>query len=339
MCDGVHIRLFPNLSNRLAYQFQLFLPVGFGDYLARHAAAFDVAHVHACRNLPGVIAARHFGKAGVPYVLAPNGTAPIIERRRAAKRAFDAIAGDQVVARASKVLAVSNAERRQLCSLGIGESSIRLIPNPIDGPEPAAVRSRGAFRRKHGLAAHPVVLFLGQLTPRKRVDVLVRAVARLRNPDVRLVIAGNDRGAGHDVRSAVRRLGLSSRTLFTGLLCAAERLEALADADVVVYASEHEVFGLVPLEALSTGTPVVVADDSGCGEIVRVIGGGQLVPVGDEQALADAIALVLASPDDWRSAAQQAAVRARAAFGEEKVCAQVEELYAELIIGSSRHAR
>src|SRR5262249_26257302 len=156
--------------------------------------------------------------------------------------------------------------------------------------------------------------FLGQLTPRKRIDVLVAAVARLHRSDVRLVIAGNDRGAGRTVRSAVRRHGLSGRTLFTGLLCRAERLEALADAVVVVYASEHEVFGLVPMEALSTGTPVVVADDSGCGEIVRSIGGGQVVPVGDEQALADAIERVLASPDDWRRDAAQAAARAKTNF-------------------------
>ena len=72
-----------------------------------------------------------------------------------------------------------------------------------------------------------------------------------------------------------------------------ERLEALADADVVVYPSEHEVFGLVPLEAILSGTPVVVADDSGCAEVVGAIDGGQIVPLGDAAALADAIERVL----------------------------------------------
>jgi glycosyltransferase involved in cell wall biosynthesis len=331
----VTVRIFPNVSNRLAYHFQVFLPIGLRAYLDRQAAAFDVAHVHACRNVPGVMAAHRLRKAGVPYVLAPNGTAPIIERRRLAKRAFDAIAGRQVIAGASRVLAVSNAERRQLRRLGIEESAIRLIPNPLDRLEGNTIKVRGAFRRKFGLGADPVILFLGQLTPRKRIDVLVRAVAHLNRTTVRLVIAGNDRGAGRTVQSVVRCLGLGGRTIFTGLLCAAERLEALADADVVVYASENEVFGLVPLEALSTGTPVVVADDSGCGEIVRAIGGGRVVPVGDERALAGAIEHVLASPDEWRAAAEQAAARAKANFGEEKVCEQMEELYAEMISGPS----
>src|SRR5438876_562202 len=54
--SGVVVRVFPNVSNRLAYQ-QLFVPLGLGDYLKRSAGAFDVAHLHACRNLPGVIAA------------------------------------------------------------------------------------------------------------------------------------------------------------------------------------------------------------------------------------------------------------------------------------------
>jgi hypothetical protein len=50
--DGVHLEVFPNLSNHLAYHLQLFLPVGLEKYLRRHAGTFDVAHLHACRNLP-----------------------------------------------------------------------------------------------------------------------------------------------------------------------------------------------------------------------------------------------------------------------------------------------
>ena len=132
-------------------------------------------------------------------------------------------------------------------------------------------------------------MFLGKLTPRKRVDVLVRAFAQLQRRDAWLVIAGNDMGAGGDTRSLVRSLGLEARTVFTGLLRGQERLDALADADVVVYPSQDEVFGLVPLEALLSGTPVIVAGDSGCGEIVSQTGGGQVVPLGDVDALARAI--------------------------------------------------
>src|SRR5262249_3172646 len=91
--DGGVLRAFPNVSNRLAYQTQLFIPIGLGKYLRRSAGTFDVAHLHACRNLPGAIAARHLRKAGVPYVLAPNGTALRLERRLFAKRVFDVAVG------------------------------------------------------------------------------------------------------------------------------------------------------------------------------------------------------------------------------------------------------
>src|SRR5205823_1772666 len=117
--EGVDVHVFPNFSNRLAYRLQLFLPLGFHEFMARHAAAFDVAHVHACRNMPGVIAAHHLRRARVPYVLAPNGTAPLIERRRLAKRVFDMAIGRQVLLGATRVLAVSNPERRQLEDLGV----------------------------------------------------------------------------------------------------------------------------------------------------------------------------------------------------------------------------
>src|SRR6185436_16167317 len=100
------------------------------------------------------------------------------------------------------------------------------------------------------------------MTPRKRLDVLVDAFAMLEPRTSRLVIAGNDMGAGDHARARVRSHRLEERVTFAGLLHGSERLHALADADVVVYPGEHEVFGLVAIEALLCGTPVVVADDS-----------------------------------------------------------------------------
>jgi glycosyltransferase involved in cell wall biosynthesis len=330
--DGVVIRVFPNASNWAAYRFQAFLPLGLRKYLADHAGAFDVAHIHACRNVPGLLAARYLNRAGVPYVLAPNGTAPIIERRQWAKRTFDALVGPSVILSAARVLAVSEAERRQLLDTGMPIHAIRTVPNPVDLREFVQPIEKGRFRRRFKLTGVPVVLFLGKLTPRKRVDTLIEAFARTQSP-ARLVIAGNDMGAARQLRQLVDRLGLAGRTEFTGLLSGRDRLEALADADVVVYASEYEVFGLVPLEALLTGTPVIVADDSGCGELIRSVGGGLVVPVGRSDALAAAIDNVLVRSSEWRLAAADAGGRVRSTYGEEVVCSRLEEVYAEVAPG------
>ena len=121
-----------------------------------------------------------------------------------------------------------------------------------------------------------------------------------------------------------------SRTRFMGLLQGAERIELLADADLVVYPSEHEIFGLVPLEALLVGTPVVVSDDSGCGEVVRQVGGGLVVP-GRVADLARAIDRLLARPQEWRAAARAAATDVRVRFGAATIGAQLEALYGEVM--------
>ena len=329
--DGVAVYVFPNLSNRLAYHLQFFVPVGLDRYMADHASSFDVAHLHAHRNLPGVIAARHLRAAGVPYVLAPNGTAPRIERRRLAKLAFDVLAGHRVLNAATRVLAVTDSERQQLRKLGVRSQAIDVVPNPIDLDEFSVRVAPGAFRRRIGVNGTPLVLFLGKLTPRKRLDVLVRAFARLRRPDARLVVAGNDMGAGAAAEALSRSLGLNERTIFTGLLRERERLEALADADVLVYPSQNEIFGLVPLESLLVGTPVVVAGDSGCGEVVRATGGGEVVPAGDVDALAAAIDGVLKAPAHWKAAAAAAAGRVRSSYGAGAVCSQLEHLYNDIV--------
>lgn len=333
------VRIFPNISNRLAYHWQFFTPVGLGRYLRDAAVNLDVAHLHACHNLPGVIAARELGRAGVPYVLSPNGTAAPIERRILAKRVFAATIGRHVVAGAARVLAVSQAERRQLLAMGIPAAHVDVVPNPLDLDEyePAAEPRR--FRAAHDLGDGRLVLFLGKLTPRKGCDVLLRAFAQLTDRSATLVIAGNDMGAGALLDALTAQLGLAGRVIRTGLLRGQDRLDALAAADVVVYPSRDEIFGLVPLEALLCGSPVIVSDDSGCGEIIRQVGGGLVIPYGDAAALAASIAAILASPAAWAEEAGGAAGRIRARFGAATVCGQLEQVYADAIAAASGPSR
>src|SRR5262245_25938113 len=324
---GVDVRVFRNISNRLAYHQQLFLPRGLDGFLREHATRFDIAHLHGCRNLPGAIAAYRLGRAKVPFVLAPNGTAPALERRVLAKRVYDTVIGDGVLRRAARVIAVSQAEVTQLLTLEVPAQSISVLPNPVDLTEFDAPITRGGFRNRYGLDARPLVLFLGKLTPRKRVDVLVDAFAQMNPGEATLVIAGNDMGSGAAVRAVAHSRGLDRHVRFTGLLSGRERLQALADADVVVYPSEHEIFGLVPLESLLAGTPVVVAGDSGCGEVIRGIGGGKVVEPGNAGALADAIKVVISDPVHWRGEATHAAARARNLYGNDVVCDRLVDLY------------
>jgi len=337
--SGLDVQIFPNLSNHLAYHWQMFAPMGLGAYLRSAlagGAAFHVAHLHACHNLLSSIAARVLAGSGVPYLVSPNGTAKPIERRILAKRVFAATVGRHVLAGAARVVSVSDAERAQLVALGVPPEAIVTVPNPIDPAEFSPPPDPDRFRNLHDLGRLPVVLFLGKLTPRKGVDVLVRAWTAGVRTDAALVIAGNDMGSGPAIDALVRTLAGSRRVVRTGLLRGRDRLDALAAADVVVYPSRDEIFGLVPLEAMLCGTPVVVCDDSGCREVVQRTGGGLAVPFGDAPALTQAIEQILSAPASWRERARSAGERASALYGVDVVCDRLEQVYAD-VVGSRAH--
>jgi glycosyltransferase involved in cell wall biosynthesis len=321
------VTVLRNFSNRLAYQWQLFAPVGLGRALRSFVGHIDVAHLHACRNLPVAAAARILSRAGIPYVVSPHGTAPRIERRFLAKQIFDATAGRGYLEGAARVLAVSDAERAQLSALGLADSCVTVLANPIDLQEFDTPPDGTRFRQRHDLGDAPVVMLLGKLTPRKGADVALLAFSQMAQKDARLVVAGSDMGSGlaHDAFAG------SARVRHVGLLEGRDRLDALAAASVVIYPSRHEVFGLVPLEALLSGSPVIVCNDSGAGEIIRTVGGGQIVPVGEADALAGAMESMIAANGIWRQRARTAAVRVRQRFDADVVCGRLESLYRDVL--------
>lgn len=330
--DGIFVRRFRNLHNGLAYHRQLYLPLGILKAPWHDLPAFDIVHIHSHRHLLEALVGAAALRRRIPYVFTGNGTVPPIERYVLLKRLLDLLGGDDILERAAACVAVSQAEVPHYVRVGVRPERVRVIPNGVRLDEFADLPPRGSFRRAFGLGDGPLIVFVGKITPRKGVDVLLRAVAQL-PPAVRLVVAGNFMMPEAPIRAIVEQLHLEDRVLFPGLLLGEDRNAAYADADVVAYPSTDEIFGLVAAEALMCGTPVVVGDDSGCGEVVRAASGGRVVPYGDPTALAAALQAMLDDPAERARAAATGKLYVQQHFGWDHIAAQTRELYEEVLRG------
>jgi len=256
-------------------------------------ANFDIIHIHGHRNLLNNIihcSAQRFQKN---YIFSAHGTAIPIERRVFVKRIFDLVFGNRILRDAKRFIAVSEKEVEQYGMMGITPDRVSVVYNGLDIGAFHNLPEKGTFRHRYGLEGKEIILFLGKITPRKGVDFLVRAYSMLQRDNAVLVIAGNDMGYKTKVDRIIAERNLGSRVLYTGILVDDWKLAAYRDADVVVYPSVYEVFGLVPFEALLCGTPVIVADDCGCGEIIGREGIGGIIRYNDDSGLRDAIEEVL----------------------------------------------
>ncbi len=299
--DGLSVLRLRNRSNALAYHHQLFLPVGARRALRERMASTDIVHLHGYWHLMNNEAVAAAGAAEVPVVMTPNGTLLPHERKVGVKRVWDLVFGRAVRAGVARWIAVSRAELAQFHRAGLPGDRVDLVFNGIDLGEFGEVSDGSDFRERHQLGHGPLVLYLGKLTPRKGVQHLLGAMARLRTPGTVLAVAGNDMGVLASLQERAQSLELGQRVRFLGLVEGEERLSALGTADLLVYPSEHEIFGMVPFEGLLCGTPAVVSDDCGCGELVTQARAGLSVRYGDEGGLAQAIDSLLADEERRRA--------------------------------------
>jgi len=323
---GIEVYRLRNLSNRLAYGQQLFLPIGVERLLRRLAVEADVIHLHGFWHLLNNAAVKAADAAGTPIVMTPNGTLLPIERKARVKELWSVVFGRPVMAAVDRWIAVSRAELSQFSKAGVDRDRVHLVYNGLDLGEFEELPERGGFRHAHGIGDRPMLLYLGKLTPRKGVDHLLAATARLKDGAV-LVVAGNDMGVRDALEAQAADLELGDRVRFVGLITGPERLAALADADVLVYPSTDEIFGLVPFEGLLCGTPAVVSDDCGCGQLVAQARAGELVRYGDHGGLARSISRLLDDEDRRRRMVARGRAFIEKHFAWPRIAAQTEAVY------------
>jgi glycosyltransferase involved in cell wall biosynthesis len=328
--DGITIHRFANLSNWLAYHRQIYLPRHLWTHARRHVGGFDLVHLHSHRHLLQPLVAGPARRAGVPYVFTANGTVPVIERYALVKRCVDALGARSFLHHAAACIAVATVERQHYLAAGVDPERIGVIPNGIRVDEFIELPPRGTFRTLHQLGDAPLVLFVGKITPRKGVDVLLRALAQL-PPAVQLAVAGNFMMPAQPIYRLAGDLRVWDRVRFVGLLSGRDKLAAYVDADVVAYPTVDEIFGLVPFESLMCGTPTVVCDDSGCGEWVGAARGGLLVHYGDADALASALRRLLNDPALRQACVANGRLYVAQHLGWDHIAAQTLALYRQVL--------
>jgi len=176
------------------------------------------------------------------------------------------------VRRAAHVCAISESTRRDIVKmLGVPASSVSIVYPGVDARfRPATPEAVDVFRRRKGLPER-YVLYLGTLEPRKNLTMLVRAYARLVARDPRapsLVLAGAKGWYYDEIFAEVERLGLHDWVIFPGYVPVEEQAIWYSGAEVFVYPSRYEGFGMPVAEAMACGTPVIASTASSLPEVV-----------------------------------------------------------------------
>lgn len=221
--------------------------------------------------------------------------------------------------RASAIVTLSEASRRDIASR-IPEAAARIEVVPCAVPrwlKPAAVDQIAASRSKYGGA--PYWLYFGGFDPRKGVELLIEAVARAfpeRQSAPALVLAGTRRPLGDRLAESADAKGL--RVHWPGYVPDSELAALLGGAELFIYPSRYEGFGIPPLLAMALGTPCVVSD---AGALPEVVGDAAILFVsGDAEALAERLKA---------AARDRGALAARSRLGKERAARFSVELLAE----------
>lgn len=304
----------------------------FAHHLERRWSAepVDVAHAHFWMS--GIATTRAARRLGVPVALTFHALGTVKQRNQGAADTSppERVGFERRLCRSvDRVVATCTDEVRELVAMGMPAGAASVVPCGVDTdlfrPPPP---SEGRPRRLRLLA-------IGRLVERKGFGNVIEALTRL--PGVELVIAGGPPLVDLDrdpqaVRlcGLARDLGVADRVRLDGAVDRADVPRLMGEADVVVCVPWYEPFGIVPVEAMACGRPVVGSAVGGLLDTVVPGVTGELVPPRRPDLLADVLGRLLADPARRLSYGRAGRRRARQLYPWSVVAADTEAVYAAI---------
>ncbi len=234
---------------------------------------------------------------------------------------------------ATEVIVNSNYMKNELQRLfGLPYEKINVVPNGVNLNLYNGVEKDYNFRRQYAADNEKIILYVGRLVYEKGIQNLIAAMPKILNGyhDSKLIIAGRG-GMIDELRDEVRRLGIDNKVYFTGYLSLDKVTKMYKCADVAVFPSTYEPFGVVALEGMLSGTPVVVSDVGGLNEIVDHRVNGMKSYAGNPNSIADSILELLYNPGLCAEISKNAKAKVKSQYNWNKIAQDTHFIYQKAI--------
>jgi glycosyltransferase involved in cell wall biosynthesis len=284
LVDGVKVTYFSFL-----HALEFLAPTGWQfsipmkKALEQNLKGYDLVYILSVWNYPVIMAASVCRKFNKPYIISPRGLLypETFGKKALKKRIYYELLVKKWIREAVAVHYTSLDEAEKCHNRLSLKNRAMVAPNGIDLSEFADLPDKNGFLSKYpALKNKKILLFLGRISWKKGLDILVRAfdILSKERADLRLVIAGGDEeNYKSKIADLIDRAGLRDKVIFTGLLNGREKLGAYAAGDIFVLPSYSENFGMSVVEAMACGLPVVISDKVGIHREVRDGEGGVVV--------------------------------------------------------------
>ena len=303
-------------------------------YARLQGARYDLLHSHYW--LSGLAGMQLSQALGVPHVATFHtlGKLKLQARPGESEPAVRIRAETSLLRSVDGVVVSTHSEAEEMTRLyGVDPGRVAVIAPGVD-LDMFRPKDRSVAQDRLGVTEPSVVLYVGRLEPLKGLDILVRAVADLAMADsTRLIVVGGDPDSDElvgDLEALALSVGIAERLTFAGAVPQQDLPWYYSAADVLVLPSHYESFGMVALEAMACGTPVVVSRVGGLKTFVRNGESGYLVPWRCSDPFSQQIEMILANPS-LRRAMGDAALTSARRMGWTGVSARLMHFYNSLI--------
>src|SRR5258708_12013181 len=330
----LHIKAGPlaKLHKNDLYQYVPIFAQRIEEWAERESQHYDVLHSHYW--VSGIAAMWLAGRWDIPHVTMFHTLARLKQLANPGEPELQLRLDleQRLIQQADRIIAATVDERTQLVrSCGAIASHVQIIPCGVD-LKLFVPHNRQRARLLLGLhPTRPVLLFAGRLDPFKGPDLLLRATAMMEN-DAQMVIVGGKLQEDKELqqlRALAAELSISQRVRFLGARPQIELPLLYSAADITVVPSYHESFGMVAVESLACGTPVVATRAGGLTTVVRHGETGYLVPR-SPGFFAERLDTLLRNPallEKMRAAARSSILQ----FSWKSVATQIHDLYDEMV--------
>ena len=233
----------------------------------------------------------------------------------------------------TEVIVNSNYMKNELQRLfGLPFEKINVLPNGVNLTNYSGIERDYDFRRKYAMDNEKMILFMGRLVYEKGVQHLIGAMPKILEHyhDAKLVIAGKG-GMIDELKAEVNALGLGNKVCFAGYLNGKDVGKMYKAADISVFPSTYEPFGIVALEAMLAEVPIVVSDIGGLNEIVDHRETGMKSYAGNSNSIADSILELLFDPQLCANIVKKAKAKVRNQYNWNKIAQDTHFTYQKAI--------